>query len=371
MATILIPTISGDVHAAAVAHVLERMGHRPVRWFCADFPERSTISVSPCAEPTALLNANDADGALPLSQVDIFWNRRIGQPMLGASLPDADRRYALRESTMLLAGALELVSQRSFAVNPLHRVPCAENKLVQLAAARALGFAVPDTLVSNDPERIRRFLRAHARDGAIFKSFRPVTWESSDRLAMLYTARVDESMLPEDELLRLGPAIFQACVPKACELRVTCMGDELLVARLDSQSTRDGKLDWRIAAVPDIPVARGELPPAVQERCRALLRRLGLVFGCIDLIVTPAGEHVFLEINQMGQFLWVEEACPEIPMLQTFCDFLLSRDPCFRRAPATARGFAFAQVHAAAQATLAAEHALHPGPAHAPHVVLE
>jgi hypothetical protein len=32
---------------------------------------------------------------------------------------------------------------------------------------------------------------------------------------------------------------------------------------------------------------------------------LGLAFGCIDLIVTPEGEHIFLEVNEMGQFLWV------------------------------------------------------------------
>ena len=37
------------------------------------------------------------------------------------------------------------------------------------------------------------------------------------------------------------------------------------------------------------------------------MRELGLVFGCIDLIVTPEGEHVFL---LKGQFLWVEHGAP-------------------------------------------------------------
>ena len=66
------------------------------------------------------------------------------------------------------------------------------------------------------------------------------------------------------------------------------------------------------------------------EWCRALLRRLGLVFGCIDFIVTPEGEYVFLEVNQMGQFLWVELANPEFPLLQAFAEFLVSQDPEFR-----------------------------------------
>ena len=51
MASILIPTIADDVHAAAVAHVLSQLGHRAVRWFCADFPQRSSISVTPSCCP--------------------------------------------------------------------------------------------------------------------------------------------------------------------------------------------------------------------------------------------------------------------------------------------------------------------------------
>ena len=47
----------------------------------------------------------------------------------------------------------------------------------------------------------------------------------------------------------------------------------------------------------------------------------------------PEGEHVFLEVNPAGQFLWVEEANPELRLLATFVDFLLSRDPAFRWQP--------------------------------------
>jgi len=371
MATILIPTIPDDMHAAAVACVLQRLGHRAIRWRCADFPEQGTISVEPGADGRAAVDVSDSAGPLHAPPADVFSNRRIAPPVVGRGLHDADRRYALRESAILLAGALDLASRGSFAVNPIGAATRAENKVLQLVEARELGFRLPATLVSNDPARIRAFLREHRAGGTVFKAFRPVTWESDDRYASLYTSRVTEQMLPDDPLLRAGPGIYQAYVPKASELRVTCMGDELLAARLDSQSTAHGRTDWRLADVRDLSVMPAVLPPDLQQRCRALLQRLGLVFGCIDLIVTPAGEYVFLEVNQMGQFLWVEEVCPAIPMLQTFCDFLLSRDSHFRRARGRPHRHSFDDVRDEADALLEAERHRHVRPARDAHVVVE
>ena len=53
------------------------------------------------------------------------------------------------------------------------------------------------------------------------------------------------------------------------------------------------------------------------------MRDLGIVFGCFDLIVTPEGEHVFLEVNQMGQWLFIE-MMTGLPMVDIISHFLLS-----------------------------------------------
>ena len=60
MATLLIPTIARDVHAAAVALALEQQGHRAIRWFCADFPEQCSISMSPDGDAPTQLAVGDA-----------------------------------------------------------------------------------------------------------------------------------------------------------------------------------------------------------------------------------------------------------------------------------------------------------------------
>jgi glutathione synthase/RimK-type ligase-like ATP-grasp enzyme len=33
---------------------------------------------------------------------------------------------------------------------------------------------------------------------------------------------------------------------------------------------------------------------------------MGLVYGAIDLILTPEGEYVFVEVNPNGQYWWIE-----------------------------------------------------------------
>ena len=36
------------------------------------------------------------------------------------------------------------------------------------------------------------------------------------------------------------------------------------------------------------------------------MRKMGLVFCALDFIVTQDDEYVFLEVNEQGQFLWIE-----------------------------------------------------------------
>jgi len=48
------------------------------------------------------------------------------------------------------------------------------------------------------------------------------------------------------------------------------------------------------------------LSHSLSRRLLALVGRLGLVFSTIDMKLTDEGEYVFLELNPMGQYLYVE-----------------------------------------------------------------
>ena len=65
------------------------------------------------------------------------------------------------------------------------------------------------------------------------------------------------------------------------------------------------------------------------------MRRLGLVYGAIDLRLTPEGQYVFLEINPAGQFLYVERATGQ-PITAALAKALLEGRPVAQ--PAEAAG---------------------------------
>ena len=49
-----------------------------------------------------------------------------------------------------------------------------------------------------------------------------------------------------------------------------------------------------------------------------------LARGCIDLVIDKDGGFHFLEVNQAGQFLFVEEMLPAWPILQAMTAMLVS-----------------------------------------------
>ena len=58
------------------------------------------------------------------------------------------------------------------------------------------------------------------------------------------------------------------------------------------------------------------------QKTRTLLTALGIVFGCIDLVLDRDNELHFLEINQGGQFLFGERWVASQPMLRAMSAML-------------------------------------------------
>ena len=323
MKTYVIVTNEQDLHAAIVATALDRLGERCVRWNTARQARAETAVRLPATPGPGGPHWTLDLGAGRLPADLVVWNRRIERdPRPDGELTEADRIVAQREHRAFVDGAVALLNTAATRINDAYAAARAENKALQLAAAGRAGLATPETLITNAPEQIRQFVAVHEAEGVIAKPFSPTVWASDDGEFVGRSARVTAAMLPDDRLLRACPMIFQTYVPKRFEVRVTCFGPTLVAARLDSQAHESSQVDWRAISPRRLAIEPIELPEAVRAGCAALLEDLGLAFGCIDMVVTPAGEWVFLEINQMGQFLWLEEVNPAFPMLDLFLALL-------------------------------------------------
>jgi len=189
--------------------------------------------------------------------------------------------------------------------HPLN-VQRAESKVYQLALAHQIGFHIPETIITNQPGAIRRFYDVCGGD-IIAKPLRRGYFDYGDKQTCVFTETISKDDLIDEEGLRLAPVIYQQCIAKECDIRVTVVGTEIYTAAIHSQSVPSAVTDWRKSETDDLPHSRHDLPDNVSSLCLQLLNEMNLSFGAIDLVLTSGGEYYFLEVNPNGQWLWIED----------------------------------------------------------------
>lgn len=336
MSDILILTSYGDIHAASVSWALSKLGQPSKLWFGSEFPVKQSASMRVGrAGLTKFSISDDSNIITELNSAKAIWHRRPSSPVLPKEMHESDKPAAMRECTRFVDAMTAELPRGAFWVNNKENAAQANHKPHQLIEAVKCGLTIPDTLFSNDPKEIRDFF--HQNNGnIIYKAFLQPHWNATPEDPMeakkvftFFTSAFPEAALEEVFSLSSVPGIYQPRVRKAFEIRLTLMGDCAFAVKIDSQSDPRAALDWRQDIALHCKLSPFELPGKVLAGCKRLMKQLGLVFGCIDLIVTPDGEFIFLEVNQMGQFLWLEAHVPEFRMLETFAKLLMSCDPDF------------------------------------------
>jgi glutathione synthase/RimK-type ligase-like ATP-grasp enzyme len=207
-------------------------------------------------------------------------------------------------------------------VNPYSALRLVKNKAVQVFLARKSGLKVPETLFSNTPAAVRAFFDRHPSD-AICKAFATHVWQQqgSSEISVTETFCLEREELPtDDEVFTYAPAIYQQMVKKQFDVRTVLMGDRVYSFAL---RTPANSLDWRHdAALRKMAVEPVATPAAVESGILSFARQTGVCTGSLDLAVDRNGEWWFLEINEQGQFLWIDDLCPEAQLLEKFCAFL-------------------------------------------------
>ena len=308
--SILLVSTKVDIATDYVVLKLAELGASFYRLNTEDYPLSSSSSIRVADDRAADWRwSPDAGPRVILSNVRCVWFRRHRLPKMLEELEGAYAEYCLRESDWFIRGAMyshELPSAGVTWMSHPAKVQAAESKIYQLSVARSVGLRIPDTLVSKDPSEVRTFFDEKGGE-VIAKPLRLGYFDYGDRQAGVFTSRVEPGHLEDGLAIRLAPVIYQPLIPKLADIRVTVVGQQLFAVAIDSQSDPAARVDWRRTENEDLPHSIHQLPAQLEELCLAHVSALGLGYGAIDLVLTPEGEYVFLEINPNGQWVWMEE----------------------------------------------------------------
>lgn len=286
-----------------VAAALAERGARPVRVDTDRFPGELVLSAVDRGEGLHYL-LDDGERVIRGEEVTAVWTRSPWPPAAVEKLEPEYRQACAQQSRAALDGFLDGLTVARWVNEPQRNLQ-GGNKVRQLRLAARSGLAIPRTLVTNDAEQVRHFFRELGGQ-MVAKLLLPLS-QSMDRSGpFMPTSEVGEEDLAALETLRYAPMIFQERVAKALELRAMYVGGRLYTGAIDARASAAGKIDWRMAEG-DACWQPGSLPAEVSARLARLMDELGLVYGAIDLILTPAGEYVFLEVNPLGEWGMLEQ----------------------------------------------------------------
>ncbi len=304
----------------SVARALERRGATSFRLDTDRFPSSLQLSAEfGGAAGGERFRARQGGRELEASSVDAVWCRRVWRPALPEGLSPAVLEGARRESTATLAGWLGALEDCRW-INPRCADQRAQDKLLQLRTARRLGLDLPRTLVTNDPQAVRE-LHGEVPD-LVAKMLTPFSVSMDGRGSFVHTSPVRPEDLEALAGLSSSPMVFQENIPKQLELRVTLVGARAFVGAIDASGSAAGGTDWRLAGKNEARWEHYELPPGLLAQLVELTRELGLIYGAIDLILTPDGRYVFLEINPAGEWGMLEAEL-ELPIADALAEALL------------------------------------------------
>ncbi len=177
-------------------------------------------------------------------------------------------------------------------LNRLSAASSNHSKPYQLGQIAESGFAVPETLVTTDPDDVREFCAEY--DPVVYKSISGVR----SIVAVLNPA-------DEDRLTNIStcPTQFQQYVG-GTDHRVHVVGGLVFACRVDSTA-----IDYRYAEQADglTALTAVKLSDDIADRCMALTKSLSLGLAGIDLRLDGQGTWWCFEVNTAPGFTWFEE----------------------------------------------------------------
>jgi hypothetical protein len=300
---ILIVTNRADATADYMVRHLEESGVAHYRINTDSFPEDTVEFQVKASGVSAELRSGTS--CVPMDAIDAIWWRRPISPPPPPCLVGPDRDFAVNEIEAGLGGVLRTAD--ALWVNHPDANITASYKMLQLYRARACGWRVPQTLLTSRPDAAIKFARS-LPELPVVKSIDRVVVESTPTVTRVaYARQLCTEELSNSEAVVGTLTLLQERIHRRREYRVNVIGRELVSTEIAVPQNASGSpIDRRELPDDALSYCAIELSSDAAERCLSLVRSFNLQFAALDLIETPDGELVFLDLNPNGQWAWIE-----------------------------------------------------------------
>lgn len=302
MQNILVLTYGEDPHTESVCNYLSGKG---IDFFVIDtecLPDRYKLTFD---SESSLYKINKGNRKVVISPLWNIWNRRVMNPDVRKITPRSLTDIIFDETEKAWDGLL--MSHQGKVINRPQNQLHANNKIDQLKLALTIGegIFIPDTIVTNDSDRVRDFYEKH-NGNICFKLHKGAVIDAEEGNKMIYTNKVTRENMENVELVSSHPCIFQEYINKEFEIRIISTDRNSTGIAIHSQDSEISKVDYRRYDFKNVPYEHIELPENIERFCSSMLRHYGLHFGVFDFIYSKDREYIFLELNPNGQWLWLE-----------------------------------------------------------------
>ncbi len=284
---VLLWGLDGDAPMAAVRDELAALAVPTVFVNQRDVPE---MDVRMTAGETMDAAIRIGDRWIDLNNVTAAYLRPFSScqlPAIAKAGPDSLAwRHAAAVDDALLCWA-ELTS--ALLVNPLDAMSGNGSKPYQLEQLRGIGWRVPETLITTDPDAAQEFWTRHGE--VIYKSVSGVRSKVS---------RLRPEHLDRFASISSCPTQLQQYVA-GIDHRIHVVGTDVFACAVRSEAD-----DYRYPEEGGTEVTVCALPFDVEERCLKTAEVLGLPFVGIDLRQTREGEWFCFEANPSPGFTYFE-----------------------------------------------------------------
>jgi len=192
------------------------------------------------------------------------------------------------------------------------------NKMLQLKIAKENHLTVPETIFSNDEEKITAFFHEFCNGKAVAK-LHSLTAKTMNGENLISTMIIEEDTLEHIADIAYCPMIFQPYIDKEYELRIVYIAGEFFTGKINNSENAD----WRVAQGNYIWSAY-ELPENIKMGLASMMEEMGLYIGAIDMIRGKDGEYYFLEVNPQGEWGMLQKELG-FPIAERIADNLIKR----------------------------------------------